>query len=315
MLIYFVFLLLAQIILFQATVQAQIQASENYSIGHQQLNFVDIKRNNRPISAELYYPVKQTNQQQLVADGTFPVVIFSHGYQQHYTNYHYIWEQLVSTGYMMIFLTTEAGLFINIDEYSQDIVFLLQQLYHGELTKHHIIAKYFNGNSALMGHSTGAGASVLAQAQQNLSKTTITLAALGELYGPIFGSSPIESAAKVNTPTLVLSGAEDCICPVTNHQQPIYDRLAAKTKVMLIINGADHCGFTDSWKCPVTESIACALSQKTTMENGLQIALTIQYLLPWLEYFLKEKPAAWSDFKSIIRNKHQVKVQFDDNER
>ncbi len=303
----FIFVFLFQI--------ADVQAQAIFKIGHDQISLQDQTRNNRLITAELYYPATDNGEQVPSVDGTFPLILFAHGYQQLYTDYHDIWEALVPDGYIIVFLTTEGGTTIDLDVYTQDIIFLLNDFLNGYLAKNAIVTGHLNGKSALMGHSTGGGASYLAQSIQPLGNTVVSLAALGKPYGTISGSSPIESTDQIKVSSLVLSGKEDCICPGNIHQQPIYDKLSSDTKAMVTIDFGDHCGFSDSSNCPIAEYISCGIfGQNPTMDNAEQMVMALQYITPWLDHFLKTKSGAWSIFQSLMVSNQDVDIVFKDGE-
>jgi predicted dienelactone hydrolase len=306
--------ILATLLLFLIPIKT-ILADVNYSIGHDQINIQDPARANREVTAELYYPSLSQGERVDPADGNFPLIVFSHGYQQAYTDYHVLWETLVPDGYIMLFLTTESGVNINTDVYAQDITFLLNDFLREDSQASSLVAGHLSGKSALMGHSTGGGASYLAQSLNAQSDTIISLAALGYNYGPITGSSAIDNAGAINVSSLIISGKEDCICPVESHQQPIYNNLSSNTKAMVTITQGDHCGFSDSLNCPSAEFFSCGLSgQQETMDETQQIFLSLQYITEWLDYFLKGEVEAWPRFKSLLLNDQQNQVSFQDGE-
>jgi len=266
----------------------------SYTIGHKALQFFDTSRDNRDITAELYFPSKDDKTS--VADGSFPLIVFAHGYQQRYSDYNYLWKSLVPLGFSTAFLTTEQGLTIDIDTYAEDITFLHAKL----LSADSMLAGHLTETSALMGHSTGGGAIYLAQSQSPQSATLISLAALGRPYASVYGSSPIDAADTITIPSLIVSGENDCITDPLIHQKPLYDNLLGD-KTMITIKDADHCGFSDSLNCPVGESLACGLFfQGTTIEDAAQRALTIEIITPWLKHFLKNDSDAWSSFTSAM---------------
>ncbi len=267
-----------------------------YSIGHKSVSFQDSQQTSYPITAELFYPSSLDREQNTIANNDFPLIVFAHGYQQVYSDYHHIWEALVPKGYILAFLTTQQGLSINIDTYADDIVLLYNELRHASDS---IITGHLTDQSALMGHSTGGGAIYLAQQKLPQNTTLISLAALGTVYGPIFGTSPIDIAQTITAPSLVLSGNQDCITPVHTHQEPLFNALLGD-KTMVNILGGDHCGFSDSFNCPAAESLSCALFfQGTTISETEQRTLSLELITPWLEYYLKDKPDAWLRFVSL----------------
>lgn len=249
-----------------------IQLENKYNIGHDSLKFKDLKRNDTIVTAELFYPSKTKDEQISMLEGKFPLIIFANGYQQTYDDYQYIWENLVTNGYIVAFITTQQGLFIDIDAYALDINFLLQKL------------SYLSKNIILMGHSTGGGAIYIAQSINPQAIALVSLAALGEPYGSIYGTSPIESAKKITVPSLVISGSSDCITKVNKHQKPIYDNLNGE-KTMITIKDGDHCGFTNpNFQCLVGESILCGVFfQGSTIDDREQRNIVIKTILDWLK--------------------------------
>lgn len=271
----------------------------SYQIGHQELQFFDDARKNRSVTAELFYPSQKSAEGSPLAKGTFPLILFAHGYQQLFTHYEYLYQSLVPQGYIVVLLTTEQGLTIPIDAYAEDMVFLHKKLLQADS----VLKGHTTQTSALMGHSTGGGAIYLADKNLPTLTTLISLAALGEPYGPISGSSPIQSALQIRTPSLILSAEKDCVTPPLEYQQPLYHNLLGAKAMVTIING-DHCGFSDSLHCPMGESLICGLLfQGETIEDKEQRSHTLELILPWLEYYLKEDTKALSTFTELINTK------------
>lgn len=272
---------------------------QNYKIGHYSFSLENPQQNHHAITAEIFYPSLIGGKQSKIVDEKFPFIIFAHGYLQNYNNYEYIQKHLVLNGYVFIFITTQQGLIINIDEYAKDIVYLYNSLTN--LNNNHMISEHLTDKSALMGHSTGGGAIYLAQASLSHNTTLISLAALGKPYFPIMGSSPVDNATDVTASSLIISGDKDCITSKIIHQKALYDNIKKK-KILLTIKNADHCGFTHSFKCPFTEAILCGFLQGKTIQEKKQKELTLQFILPWLDYYLKEKSDSLSSFKNVIQS-------------
>jgi pimeloyl-ACP methyl ester carboxylesterase len=253
---------------------------QEYKISHKSLTYKDTSRNNRLITAELFYPTVLEDSS--IADGNFSLIVFAHGYQQEFNDYNYIYEKLTPMGYILAFLTTEQGLTIDIDTFAEDITFLQETLLNSEP----ILLNHLKSTSALMGHSTGGGAIYLADAISSQSTTLISMAALGDVYGPIYGTNPIDIASSITTSSLILSGSKDCITPSEIHQQPLFNNLKGK-KDMITIDGGDHCGFSDSFNCPKAEAASCGLFfQGTTIEETTQRKITLDKIIPWLNEYL-----------------------------
>jgi len=276
-------------------------------IGHRTLTFYDSARDERIVPTEVYYPSNQNGDNVPVSAGQFPLLVFAHGYQQVFSDYHNIWEYLVPEGYIMVFPTTEGGLTIDIDEYAADLSFLLDTLLDESSDKNLFLTGHLNGTSALMGHSTGGGACYLAQKSDPTAHTIVTLAALGSLYWPIYGSSPIDAAKGVTVPGLVMAGGEDCICPVKENQQAIYDNLTSSPKALITITKGDHCGFSDSSNCWIAEAAKCGfLGQGPTISEDLQMTLTLRYVLLWLDSIMKGDEKSWTSFQESLKQDQQV---------
>ena len=299
--------LLAIWILFQGS---QLSAKEpaEYQVKHESITLQNTgKTDDRVITAELFYP---STDKKTIAEGRFPFILFAHGYQQRFSDYHNIWETLVPKGYIFAFITTFQGLTINIDDYTQDIISLYRHLSRDDGQNPTLLRGHLSEKSALMGHSTGGGAIYLAQPFLPQVTTLVSMAALGRTYGPITGSAAIDMADKITIPSLILSGSSDCICPPAVYQIPLYGHLAG-SKAMVMIEGGDHCGFSDSSNCPIAESLSCGIVfQGQTIPEAKQRALTMKIVLPWLNHFLKGKPKAWNTFESILKN-DQLKFNLD----
>jgi len=259
--------------------------TKGLSVGYDSLTLKDTQRG-VDITAELFYPSVIGGLKSAIVDKKYPLIVFAHGYQQKYSDYHDVWETLVPQGYVMAFITTQQGITIDTDEYAKDITFLLKNLKADSVDS--IIKGHITAKSALMGHSTGGGSIYLSHNTSPQADTIVSLAALGKVYGTITGSNAIDIAANLTIPSLILSGEKDCITPVAEQQQPLYNNLSSPTKDMKIINGGDHCGFSDSFNCPIAETVSCGLSgQGDTISEDAQIKLALKYITDWLGIYLK----------------------------
>lgn len=274
------------------------------------------------LPVHVYYPAYVDGADVDVSMGSFPVLVFGHGYQQSYGDYAYVWEALVPRGYLAVFpdkLSGDAS--IDIDAYADDLAFLLEKMqqlgadagsrFHGHVAP----------TSALMGHSTGGGADFLAaslaasEGTQG-ADTVVALAPLGELTGtPVSGTAPAEGAASLSVPALILDGGEDCVTPPAENSEPIYDAIPAGVrKVRVTILQGDHCGFGDPdgpgrTECESAEYFydTCYYGlpvptnhQGPTLGPAVQSALALDYLAPWLDAHLKDDPAAWALFEDRL---------------
>lgn len=270
------------------------------------------------LPVQCYYPALVSAEDAPVAPGTFPVVIFGHGYQQVYQDYRYLWEVLVSAGYIVLLADRlGAAWTINIDQYAADLGRILAWVGSAAVDSTSPLFGHLAGPVALLGHSTGGGASVIAAATasqpgQPVPAALGLLAPLGALAGPIYGQGPIEAAAGVAVPTLILDGGKDCICPPKKHSIAIYDGLPPDTvKLRATFSAGDHCGFSDSagpgqLKCSAAETASCAWSQGETIEGSAQNALAAGLIRWWLDGHLKGDGGALNKLQVALQDPHLV---------
>ncbi|MCE2712382.1 MAG: T9SS type A sorting domain-containing protein [Cryomorphaceae bacterium] len=90
-----------------------------YQIGHTTITFNDPSRtggfgsgggSGRQIQTEIYYPATVAGDNVSSASGTFPVIVFGHGFAMAWDAYQNIWEHYVSLGYILAFPRTEGSL-------------------------------------------------------------------------------------------------------------------------------------------------------------------------------------------------------------
>ncbi len=247
-----------------------------------------------------------------VADGIFPLLVFGHGYRQSYADYAYIWEALVPHGYIIAFPDKlSASVAIDIDAYARDLLFVAAAM---RALAGDPASRYFGriaDGTALMGHSTGGGAALLAASQTRGVTTVVALAPLGNLLlTPIVGTSPIAAARDVCAPVLILDAGEDCITPCWTHSRAIHANLPSPSFRVTVLQG-DHCGFSDARGpgqgiCVAAEAAACAAGlpllgrRGPTLGSEAQNAVVVPYLLHWLAYHLQGDVAAWSEFVRLL---------------
>lgn len=267
--------------------------AQPYLVGHTTITYTDPARSSRSIPTELYYPANTAGTGVPVATGSFPIIVFGHGFVMSWDAYQNIWEDLVPQGYILAFPKTETGFSPVHAELGKDLAFLVTKLQSESATNSSSpFYLHVNSKSAIMGHSMGGGSSFLAGASNTTITTMVTLAAANTT------PSSITAASLVTVPNLVLSGQNDCVAPASAHQQPMYDSLASACKAFVSINGGAHCEFANyNFNCAFGES-TCTPAPGITRTEQQDVAGDFMKL--WLAYYLKDDCAAWTSFNDSL---------------
>ncbi len=255
-----------------------------YSTGHFQHTFIDPERDDRPILTEVYYPINGNDDKQ-IAEGSFPLLVFGHGFVMTWSAYENLWAHFVPHGYIMAFPRTESGFSPSHIDFGRDIAFLtgaIQALHEDPAS---VLFGGLNGRSAVMGHSMGGGASVLATA---LNENIDALLALAPAET---SPSAIAAAENIGIPSLIFAGSSDDVTPEETHQLPIYEALVSDSKTYVRILGGGHCYFANyNFNCSFGEA---GSSGNITVTREEQQETTEDFATPWLDYFLKDDCDEW----------------------
>ncbi|MFZ9942049.1 MAG: T9SS type A sorting domain-containing protein [Bacteroidia bacterium] len=276
--------------------QTTITWSQTFSTGHTTIVFTDASRSNRSINAEIYYPADSDGEDVPLAalGGTFPVVVFGHGFVMTWSAYENIWLPLTENGFIAVFPTTEGSFSPNHTEFGKDIAFLVTAM-QGEGTNS---ASPFFGRvditSAVMGHSMGGGSSFLAM-QYNPNITAIINLAAAET-----NPSAIAACSTITQHALVIAGANDCITPPTPNQLAMYNALPSNCKVYVSIDGASHCQFANNnFNCSFGE-LTC--TPAPAISRAAQHAIVNSLMIPWLKFELENDCNAGIAFEQLVTN-------------
>ena len=282
-----------------------------YEIGHVVLFFEDSPGSPGEIPVDVFYPALAAGEGRPAASGRFPLVVFGHGYGMEALDYAYLWETLVPAGY--VFATSDRLSdedVLDLEDYALDLRFVLSRLEEEGAEGDSILFQHLDGASALMGHSSGGGASVLAAAdalaREGLDlRTVLLLAPLGAVGYPILGDRhPAAEAGLIEVPALVLEGEKDCTTPPVFHSRPIFGALPARGSSFLVnLPLGDHCGFADedgptTLGCGVAEVGFCnpffpfINFQGETLGSIEQTRVVGTLVRPWLDRHLKGDPGA-----------------------
>lgn len=268
--------------------------AQPFPAGHRQLTITDPARSGRNIGLEIYYPSTTAGEDVPVASGQFPVVVFGHGFLMVWSSYQPYWETLVPEGYILAFPTTEGSFSPSHAAFGQDLSRLRSWLASENTVTGSVWENHVAPTSAVMGHSMGGGASFLALAGDTAFTTLIGIAAAET------NPSAIQAATSITKPVLILAGGNDCVTPIAQHQQPMYDTLTSASKCLITLTGGSHCQFAASdFFCNTGES-TCQPAPAIT--PTVQQNLTFQAILPWLNFYLKGDCPSGPVFQQRLSN-------------
>lgn len=274
-----------------------------YPIGSTTITFNDASRtggygsgggSGRQIQTEVYYPATAAGVGSSVATGVFPVITFGHGFAMSWDAYQNIWEHYVPLGYIVVFPRTEGSLFPapSHGDFGLDLKLVDEKM---QLLNSNAASPFYqkiSSNSAIMGHSMGGGATILA-GEGNVSVETIIGLAPAETT-----PSAISASSNVTVPAIIFSGSQDGVTPPNDNHLPIYNGLASSCKSFVSIIGGGHCYFANSnFNCDFGEATS---STGITITRTEQQTRTYSVLDPWFDYILKGNATAYSSYLTAL---------------
>ncbi len=270
----------------------------DYSIGHIQKTFIDPERDDREILTEIYYPSVDGGDNSVMAEEAFPLLIFGHGFVMTWSAYENLWTHFVPRGYIMAFPRTEGGFSPSHQDFGLDMAFLADTIQALGQEAGSFFYQNLSGLTAVMGHSMGGGAAVLAASyNQNIN-------ALLALAPAETSPSAIEAAQLVNRPSLIFSGSSDDVTPASEHQIPIYENLGASSRTFVSITGGGHCYFANfNFNCNLGE---LPTSGNITLTREEQQQITADFATPWLDYFLNDDCDQWEPFTDSLKTSPRI---------
>jgi predicted dienelactone hydrolase len=271
-------------------------------IGHKSLTYQDPARSNRNVTTEIYYPATSAGDNTPFATGQFPLIVFGHGFVMGYDAYLYFKDAMVPSGYIVVFATTESGS-PNHANFGADLAFLVNKM-KSEASSNSSSPFYnkLSATSAIMGHSMGGGASFLACANNTTPTCMVTFAAANT-------SNPtsISVADQISIPSLVISGAADCVAAPASNQLPMYDSLASACKIFLSIKNGCHCYFGDyNFNCTFGESTCNAVP---SLARSDQQDVTLDFVKLYLDYYLKGNSSSLNAFNDSLTTSNRITYQ------
>ncbi|HOY39299.1 MAG TPA: alpha/beta hydrolase [Bacteroidales bacterium] len=273
--------------------------AQDYPVGYREISVYDSNRE-RDITAYAYYPAVQAEENASPVEGTFPYIVFGHGFMMNQGDYDYLYNYLVPKGYFFVSLTTETGASPDHETYAQDLAFVCDNFYDlmlDDVVFHDCVGP----KCVVMGHSMGGGASHLASSYTQNMEAIITFAAAET------DPSAIDAAANANVPTIVFYGEGDAVAPPDENQIPIYNSSNSDCKILIGINGGIHCYFAESqWACDFGETMS---GSDAGIEREEQHDIVTDLLGLYLDKKLKGNHASFLQFVDSVDNSSRITTQ------
>jgi len=292
--------------------------AQPYQVGNKSITYYDPDRSNRSVPTRLFYPSLTGGTDAAIVQDTFPVIVFGHGFIMANPNlYQYIWDSIVSRGYIAMFPTTEGSMF-PVPQHIQfglDLAFLNRKMKSENIDPSSFFYQRAASTSAILGHSMGGKAAFIGSKDNTDITTMITFAAANS--DPPMGGTPADAlrdyAPYVTVPAVVFAGEFDCVAPPEENQKLFYDTLGSVCKTYINIKGGGHCYFasSDASNCETGEN-SCSGSFTITRQQQNQVVL--DFLIPYLDYMLKGNLSAkdiWMD-SLLLSNRIFQKTKCDD---
>jgi len=269
--------------------------AQAFQIGHITATFIDSSRSNRAVATEIYYPADVTGDNvpfSASITGKVPAISFGHGFVMTYDAYFNVRDAVVPQGYIIAFPKTEGSFSPSHNDFGKDLAFVLKALAKLGNTSSSVLYNKVDTMNCVMGHSMGGGAAFIAAASDNTIKSIATLAAAETT------PSAISAASTIAAPGLVFAGINDCVTPPATNQSLMYRNLVSSCKHYIGIKGGSHCQMAEA-------STTCSFGEATctptpTISRAFQHAVIDTYLIPWLNYYLKQDCASGHRFDTKL---------------
>lgn len=262
-----------------ARAAADFSAPGPFAVGTSEITLT--RPDSTTFTSQIFYPATSAGVGAPVdlSGGPLPVITFGHGFLQLVLQYQPTLEHLASHGYLVVASDSQVTFTPNHLEYSRD---LRQGLDYFAEQNAAPASPFFGGvNVAQMGaagHSMGAGASLLAAADDPRIKAVINLAAAET------NPSAIAVMPNINVPVSLLSGSADAIVPVTTNGELMFAAGNAPRQLP-VIQGGYHCGFQDT-----PFPFFC---DSGPLDPAQQLEITRRQMTAFFDLYLKEDQSAW----------------------
>lgn len=265
--------------------------AQPFQIGSVTTSFFDAQRS-RNVDCEVHYPATSPGNNTPFETGSFPVLVVGHGFVMTVNAYDYLVQHFTPLGFIVVLPTTEGGFAPDHADFGADLAFLSEALRAAGNDTQSAFFGHVQPLTALMGHSMGGGAAFLGASGNTDVQALVTMAPAET------NPSAIAAAADVQVPTLVLAASEDCVTPIADHAQPIYDGLVVPCRAFINITGGGHCYFGDSnFNCTFGE-FTCG--PNLTVSRAQQQDVVTDMATLWLQQHLFGDLAAEQAFTDSL---------------
>lgn len=256
--------------------------AQNYAIGTTSFTWLDPDRGNRAVDVKAYYPAQNTGTSSLPATGSFPSVVFAHGFSMTYTAYQHIWEYYVPKGFILLLVDMENGFTPDHSSFGADILFVGKTFKEKSAQDaSFLLYQSHSGKTAFAGHSMGGGCAVLAASYEPSFPDALIGLAPAET-----NPSAISAAPSVIAPSCIFSGSFDAVTPPNTNHLPMYNELSSSCKIFVSITGGAHCYFANAnAACDFGETVS---GTNPTISRSQQQTITNSVFYPFLQVLLKE---------------------------
>ncbi|HOK38339.1 MAG TPA: T9SS type A sorting domain-containing protein [Bacteroidales bacterium] len=301
---------------------ASLMIAQTYQVGKTTITFQYPARNNRNIETVIFYPAQTAGTNVPVANGTFPAIVFGHGFiMADEALYQYLWDNLVPEGYICLFPKTEGGAppfnTPKHEEFGKDLRFLNTKIKSENTNQSSVFYGKVSNKTMIMGHSMGGKATYIAAADNNDVTAIISLAAaMSNPPWPYTNSHGYDalglSVPNTHVPTLVIDAEFDCVVPENEGHIVIYNTLPSTTcKTYVNILGGGHCYFASQagsgmFACESGEG-SCSGDFSISREEQNQTVLNI--IKPFIKYYLNDDYSAMNTFINYITTSSAVTYQ------
>lgn len=213
------------------------------------------------------------------AGGPYSAVTFGHGFLQQPSRYSGTLSHLATYGHLVIATTSHAGFVPNHSGFAGDMRLTLDYLTaRGADPADPLFGLVNTERFGLFGHSMGAGAGLLAAADDPRVKAYAGLATA------VTNPSPLPRMPQIAAAVALLSGDEDGIVNYTTATVPLYEAATA-ARLQTLITGGCHVGFQDD-PFPI-------FGDRGSLSVDEQLAVTRAYLTSYFGLYLRDDQSLW----------------------